>query len=417
MARARCLGERRAGEIALSISRRGILSAAGALAGGLGLTGVWPRGTPAQAQGPAGEPAGGCVSDPAALLNLHEFEDKARGCLPHMAYEFVASGAADEITLRWNREAYDRIVLRPRVLRDVAEVDTRVRLLGRELPFPILLAPTAYHRVLHPEGEIATARGAGAARATWVVSTSTTTAVEDIARAATGPLWFQLYVQSDREFTRDLVRRAEDAGCQAVCLTVDQPVLGARNRQTRARFQMPPGLSTTNMYDIGPGRQSIMDPRRVGVTWKDVEWLRSILRVPLLLKGILDAGDAEQAVQSGVQGLLVSNHGARILDTAPATIDALPEVADRVAGRVPVLVDGGIRRGTDVLKAIALGATAVLIGRPYCYGLSVAGADGVRRVIDILRLELEMAMKLTGRPTISAIDRSVLWTHRPSATR
>jgi 4-hydroxymandelate oxidase len=255
VARARCLGQRRAEEIALNISRRRVLSAAGALAGGLGLTGVWPRGTPAQAQGPAGEPAGGCVSDLAALLNLQEFEDKARGCLPHMAYEFVASGAADEITLRWNREAYDRIVLRPRVLRDVAKVDTRVSLLGRELPFPVLLAPTAYHRVLHPEGEIATARGAGAAQATWVVSTSTTTAVEDIARAATGPLWFQLYVQSDREFTRDLVRRAEDAGCQAVCLTVDQPVLGARNRQTRARFQLPPGLSTPHMYDIGPGRQ------------------------------------------------------------------------------------------------------------------------------------------------------------------
>lgn len=351
------------------------------------------------------------------LINLDDYHDAAKALLPAAVWEYIDGGAADEITLRWNREAYDRIVLRPRVLRDVAEVDTRVRLLGRELPFPILLAPTAYHRVLHPEGEIATARGAGAARATWVVSTSTTTAVEDIARAATGPLWFQLYVQSDREFTRDLVRRAEDAGCQAVCLTVDQPVLGARNRQTRARFQLPPGLSTPHMYDIGPGRQSIMDPRRVGVTWKDVEWLRSILRVPLLLKGILDAGDAEQAVQSGVQGLLVSNHGARILDTAPATIDALPEVADRVAGRVPVLVDGGIRRGTDVLKAIALGATAVLIGRPYCYGLSVAGAEGVRRVIDILRLELEMAMKLTGRPTISAIDRSVLWTHRPSATR
>ncbi|HVR69262.1 MAG TPA: alpha-hydroxy acid oxidase [Vicinamibacteria bacterium] len=399
----------------MSVSRRRILSAGGGLAGGLALAGAFP-GLPRARAARQGQGDAPCAADLAELLNLPDFEDRARGCLPHMAYEFVASGAADEITLRWNREAYDRIRLRPRVLRDVARVDTRVTLLGRELPFPILLAPTAYHRVLHPEGEIATARGAGAAQATWVVSTSTTTAVEDIARAATGPLWFQLYVQSDREFTRDVVRRAEDAGCQALCLTVDQPVLGARNRQTRAKFQLPAELATPHMYDIGPGRQSIMDPRRVGVTWKDVDWLRSILRVPLLLKGILDAEDAERAVQSGVQGLLVSNHGARILDTAPATIDALPEVAERVAGRVPVLVDGGIRRGTDVLKAIALGATAVLIGRPYCYGLSVGGSAGVRRVVDILRHELEMAMMLTGRPSLASIDRSVLWEpHSPAA--
>jgi 4-hydroxymandelate oxidase len=388
----------------VSVSRRRILLGGGGLLGGLA-AGALP--TRSRAQGPA--PGAPCVADLAELLSLPDFEEKARSCVSHMAYEFVAAGAADQITLRWNREAYDRIRLRPRVLRDVSTVDTRVTLLGRELAFPILLAPTAYHRVLHPEGEIATARGAGAAGATWVVSTSTTTAVEDIARAATAPLWFQLYVQSDREFTRDLVRRAEAAGCHALCLTVDQPVLGARNRQARAKFRLPPGLTTPHMYDIGPGKQDIMDPRRVVVTWKDVDWLRSIARVPVLLKGILDADDAELAVQNGASGLLVSNHGARILDTAPATIDALAQVAERVAGRVPVLVDGGIRRGTDVVKAIALGATAVLIGRPYCYGLGVGGADGVRRVIEILRLELEMALKLLGRPSLRDLDRSVLW--------
>jgi 4-hydroxymandelate oxidase len=387
----------------MPVTRRGLFSAGGALIGTHAL-----RGT-AAASALASTGVAECLADPAAILSLPEFEERARACMSHMAYEFVASGAADEHTLRWNREAFDRIRLRPRVLQDVAKVDTRVTLLGRELPFPILLAPTAYHRVIHPEGEIATARGAGAAAATFVVSMSTTTAVGDIARVASAPLWFQLYVQSDREFTRDVVRQAERAGCEALCLTVDSPVIGARNRQTRAKFQLPPDVMTPHLYDIGRGKQAITDPRRVAVTWKDVEWLRAETKLPLLLKGILDDGDADRAVQAGVQGILVSNHGARNLDTAPATIDALPFVVDRVAGRVPVLVDGGIRRGTDVLKALALGAAAVLIGRPYCYGLSVGGAEGVRRVVGILRQELEMAMMLTGRASIQRIDRSLLW--------
>jgi 4-hydroxymandelate oxidase len=296
------------------------------------------------------------------------------------------------------------------VLEDVARVDTRVSLLGRELAFPILLAPTAYHRALHPDGELATAKGAGAAGATWVVSTATTTTLEEIGRTATAPLWFQLYVQPDRGVTRELVQRAEASGCQALCLTVDTPVLGARDRQVRARFALPPGVTAPYMTQLGAGAQAVSDPRRgVAVTWKDVEWLRSIARVPLLLKGILTADDAERGIAAGAQGIIVSNHGARNLDTLPATIEALPEVSDRIGGRVPILIDGGVRRGTDVLKAVALGATAVLIGRPYCYGLSVGGAAGVQRVVDILRTELEMALQLTGRRTLAELDRSVLW--------
>ena len=343
------------------------------------------------------------------ILSVPEFEERARLLMPPMAYEFVASGAADEHTLRWNREAFDRIRLRPRVLRDVSTVDTRVALLGRELAFPILLAPTAYHRVLHPEGELATARGAAEAGATWIVSMGTTTALGDLARAATSPWWFQLYFQSDPEFTRDVVQQAEAAGCEALCLTVDSPIIGARNRQARAGFRLPPDVTTPHLYDIGHRKQAIMDPRRVAATWKDVEWLRALTRLPVVLKGILDAEDAELAIQAGAAGIIVSNHGARNLDTTPATIDALPDVAERVDGRVPVLVDGGIRRGTDVLKAIAFGARAVLIGRPYCYGLSVAGSDGVRRVVEILRAELEAAMMLSGVAAIGAIDRAVLW--------
>jgi 4-hydroxymandelate oxidase len=351
------------------------------------------------------------------ILSVPEFEERARLLMPPMAYEFVASGAADEHTLRWNREAFERIRLRPRVLRDVSALDTRVALLGRELAFPILLAPTAYQRVLHPEGELATARGAAEAGATWIVSMGTTTALADLARAATSPWWFQLYFQSDREFTRDVVQQAEAAGCEALCLTVDSPIIGARNRQARAGFRLPSGVTTPHLYDIGHRKQAIMDPRRVAATWKDVSWLRALTRLPIVLKGILDAEDAELGIQAGAAGIIVSNHGARNLDTTPATIDALPDVAERVDGRVPVLVDGGIRRGTDVLKAIALGARAVLIGRPYCYGLSVAGGEGVRRVVDILRAELEAAMMLSGVAAIGAIDGAVLWDRAPVTGR
>jgi 4-hydroxymandelate oxidase len=337
-------------------------------------------------------------------FSLHDFEEIARQRMPSMVYEFVASGAADEKTLQWNREAYDRIRLRPRVLQDVASVDLSLTLLGLHLPSPILLAPVAYQRLMHPEGELETARGAGAAGATWVVSTSTNTSIEEIASVATAPLWFQLYMQSDREFTRELVARVEAAGCRALVLTVDTPTLGARNRQAKAGFSLPDGMPTPHLFNV-----NIAAPARVVVTWRDVEWLRSIARVPVLLKGILDPLDAERAIATGAGGVIVSNHGARNLDTLPATIDALPAIAQRVAGRVPLLVDGGIRRGTDIVKALALGATAVLIGRPYCYGLSVGGAAGVTRVVQLLEQELAMAMMLLGRGRVGAIMSDVLW--------
>ncbi len=343
------------------------------------------------------------------ILSLPEFEERARLCMTPMAYEYVASGAADEHTVRWNREAFDRIRLRPRVLRDVTSIDTRVTLLGREHAFPILLAPTAYQRVLHPEGEIATARGAAAAGITWIVSVGTTTPLQEIAGATAAPLWFQLYFQSDRAFTRDLVQQAEASGCEVLCLTVDSPIIGPRNRQARAGFRLPPEMTTPHLYDIGHRNQAVMDPRRVVATWQDVEWLRGFTTLPVVLKGILDGADAGRGIQAGAAGIVVSNHGGRNLDTAVAAIDALPEVVEHVGGRVPVFVDGGIRRGTDVLKALALGAGAVLIGRPYCYGLSVAGSEGVRRVVEILRAELEAAMMLTGVARLSEIDRSVLY--------
>lgn len=379
---------------------------------------------------PAVQPAGSSLPQTAAALGpelscLTDFEAPAKARVSHMAWEFFNGGVADEITMRWNIEAYQRIKLKPRVLVDVSKLDTRVNIFGQELAFPIILAPTAYHKLAHPDGELATARGAGAAHATMVVSTVATTSIEDIAKAATQPLWFQLYVQRDRGFTKDLVQRAEDAGVRALCLTVDTPITGARNREMRAQFNLPPELDRPNLRGLKINGQLIAnDPNahlasgdsiytRVAdpsLSWKDLEWLLSFAKVPVLTKGILNPDDADRAVKTGVKGIMVSNHGARNLDTVPATIEVLPHVTEKVAGRVPVIVDGGVRRGTDVLKALANGANAIMIGRPYLYALSVAGDAGVAQCINILRREFEMAMALTGRPTIASIDRSVLWT-------
>jgi 4-hydroxymandelate oxidase len=409
-------------EIAMPITRREALLSAGLLAA-VGALPVAADSEPFRQASQSGSYPQSNI-DP-ELVCLSDFEESAKTKLPHMTWEFFNGAVADEITMRWNKEAYQRIRLKPRILVDVSKLDTRVTLFGQEHPFPIILAPTAYHKLANPEGEVATARGAGAAGATMVVSTVATTSVEDIAAAAKAPLWFQLYYQPDRGFTRDLVQRAESAGCRAICLTVDTPVVGARNREARAGFKLPENLSLPNLSGLkvngvdmmknagghgaaaGSIYSAVMD---AGMTWPDIDWLLSVAKVPVLFKGVLNPDDADHAVKAGVAGIMVSNHGARNLDTVPATVDALPQVVEKVAGRVPVIVDGGVRRGTDVLKALALGASVVMIGRPYLYGLGVAGADGVAAVVNILRKEFEMAMALTGRPTIASIDRSVLWT-------
>jgi 4-hydroxymandelate oxidase len=355
------------------------------------------------------------------IASLTEFEALASARLPRMAYDHLAGGAGSEVTLRANREAWDHLRLRPRILVDVSQIDISVRLFGHELEHPILLAPTAYHGLYHPEGELETVRGAAASCSTLVASSYATRSIEDMARTASVSLWFQLYVERDREFTRDLVRRAEEAGCKALCVTVDQPLRGYRDRDIRNAFALPPGLERANLRGLGEAmRQQVLvsdgiysaahDPT---FTWQDLEWLRSLVRIPLLVKGVLTPEAAEKAIQAGVAGLIVSNHGGRSLDTVPATAEVFPLIAEQVSGRVPLLVDGGIRRGTDVLKALALGAQAVLIGRPYVYALAVAGAAGISRAVDILTTELKMALAMSGRPTIASIGRDVIWTDLP----
>jgi 4-hydroxymandelate oxidase len=349
-------------------------------------------------------------------LNLFDFEALAHQRMSPLAWEYITSAAADEITVRWNRAAFDRIRLKPKTLVDVSKLDTKVTLFGRELPFPILLAPTALHKLVHPEGDVATARGVSAAGTSMVLSSHASTSVEDVTKAATTPVWFQLYVLRDRGFTRSLAQRAEAAGCQALCVTADYPVTGVRNREDRSNFVLPPGIELPNLkraeaskHGTDTQTNEALVPHADNFTWKDVEWLRALFHGPVLLKGILNPDDADEAVKSGASGIIVSNHGGRNLDTVPATIDALPHVVDRVAGRIPVLMDGGVRRGTDVFKALANGANAVLIGRPYLHGLAVAGEAGVTRVVRILEREFAITMAMMGRTSLSGIDGTGIW--------
>lgn len=322
---------------------------------------------------PAGEfVAGGKGSDPVESFEPVDLADYARLAPARMstgAWEYLQGAPADGEVLRRNKAAYQTLRLRPNVLVDVSQLDTRVTLLGQEMAFPIVLAPIGNHQRVHPEGELATARGAAMTGATWIVSPTAATSLEEIARATTSPLWFQLRGRGDRELTREQVERAQAAGCRALVFEAAVPT----------------------------------------VAGKEITWLREQTSLPVLVKGIIHPNDAAWALAAGAQGLIISNQGATNPEAVPATIDALPAVAAKVAGRVPVLVEGGIRRGTDVLKALALGATAVLIGRPCLQGLALNGATGVAHVTRILRRELEMAMASTGRPTIRSIDDSVIW--------
>lgn len=350
---------------------------------------------------------------PAGVVNLGDFELPAKARLGAEAWAYLSGGAADEITLRANRAAWDAMRLHPRVLRDLAGGHTRVKLLGRELTHPVLLAPIAYQRLFHADGELAIAHAAAAQSAGLILSAQASVMMEDVAApmradAQAGPLWFQLYWRDDHDFMQALLERVERAGYEALVLTVDAPVHGARDRERRAGFKLPDDIRAVNLggrkkpLTLQSGQSALFDgllPR--AATWVEIDWLRAHSRLPLLLKGVSHLDDAREALRRGVAGLIVSNHGGRTLDTLPATAHLLPLLRAGLGPEVPLLVDGGIRRGTDVLKAFALGANAVLLGRPYVHALAAAGALGVAHALRLLRDELEIAMALSGCKTLA----------------
>ena len=355
------------------------------------------------------------------FVNLLELEALAKPRLPTAVFDYFAGGAHDEITLGANRRAYDAIALRPRVLVDVSRRDLSMTLLGQTLAFPVLVAPMALQRMAHTDGEMATARAAASLKTVFTVSTLSSVTVEEIRPACVLAPWFQIYVHQDRALTEGMLARVAACGYGALVLTVDTPVLGRRERDVRNTFQPPPGVAFANMM-AGTGATTGTSERDsalamyfaarhdASVTWKDLAWLRRTCPLPLVLKGVMRGDDAKRAADHGVDALIVSNHGGRQLDTSIPTIRALAEVAEGAGPNVPVLVDGGVRRGTDVLKAIALGARAVLVGRPVLWGLALDGETGVGRVLTTLRDELDTAMALCGCATLSDIGRDLVVT-------
>jgi 4-hydroxymandelate oxidase len=350
------------------------------------------------------------------LVNVREFEALARERLDPVHYDYFAGAAQDEVTMRANESAFARLALVPRILRGAAPPSLDVTLLGADASMPIVMSPTAFHRLAHPEAERATARAAAEARTIMIAAMLSTVAIEDIAaeagKVAEDPaLWFQLYIQPDLGFTEAIVRRAEAAGCRALVVTVDSPALGRHERNDRNDFHdLPDGMRCENLRELRGGepgsvRQVVLSPE---ISWRHIDWLREITSLPIVLKGALHPLDARLAVERGVDALLVSNHGGRQLDTVPATIDQLPIVAEAVEGRVPLLLDGGVRRGTDVVKALALGARAVAVGRPVLWGLAADGEAGVTRVLEMLRAETAHTLTLCGCDGPRAVTRDLV---------
>jgi 4-hydroxymandelate oxidase len=333
------------------------------------------------------------LGDP-AFVTVDDYEPAARELLPLDVFEYFAGGAGNEWTLSENRRAFDRWVIRPRMLTGAYPPDPSTEILGTRVAFPLLISPWAYQRMAHPDGELATARAAARAGTIMAVSTTAMDLLEEVAAASEFTKWWQLYVFTDRGLTEDVLHRVHAAGYGAVCFTVDFPVGGLRHRDTRSGFDMPMGL---------PEDDQVYDPF---ITWDDLAWIRERAPLPLLVKGIMTAEDARLAVEHGADGIVVSNHGGRQLDGVAAGITVLPEVVEAVQGRIPVIVDGGVRRGTDIFKAVALGASAAMTARPVCWGLAVNGEDGVIRVLGILRAEFENAMTLAGVKAVADISRA-----------
>jgi isopentenyl diphosphate isomerase/L-lactate dehydrogenase-like FMN-dependent dehydrogenase len=346
------------------------------------------------------------------LVNVWDYERAAEARLDPGAFGYVAGGANDEWTMRENRAAFERWVLRPRMLVDISEVTTATTVLGAESSMPLFVAPTAFQRTVHPDGEVAMARAAAAVGTVMCLSTFATATIEEVVEAAPAALrWFQLYWSSDRGFVSDVVGRAEGAGFGAILVTVDLPRLGRREKDLRTGFVVPEELPVPAFLALADAARSV-SPEDISwavddtLTWRDLEWLRSVSSLPVLVKGVLTAEDTLLAAEAGADGVVVSNHGGRQLDGVGATLDALPEVVEAAGERLVVLMDGGIRRGSDVVKALALGAQAVLAGRPPLWGLGANGADGAQRVLELLRDEIELALALCGCTSPAQVTRA-----------
>src|SRR4051794_9197459 len=359
------------------------------------------------------------------ILNLDSLEARARERLDPMLFDYIAGGSGDEWTLAENRAAWSRFQLLPRMLRGVADRSLATTVLGRSVSFPVLVPPMGFHGLCHLEGETATARATAAEDTIFCASTVSNCSLESIAEASgNGTRWFRLYVYRDREITRGLVQRAAAAGYSALCLTVDTPLAGNRERDRRNALRMPSHLELGNFprahtdqhhhpEEAGSSlAQYIAAQWDPSLTWSDVEWLRSIAPIPLIVKGILAPKDAVLAIEHGASAVIVSNHGGRQLDSVPAPITMLPAIVDAVGGRAEVLLDGGVRRGIDVLKALAFGARAVLVGRPVLWGLTLDGEAGVRAVLQHIRGELDLAMALSGCATLADIGRALIFKDR-----
>ncbi|KAI5621319.1 hydroxyacid oxidase 2 isoform X2, partial [Silurus asotus] len=350
-----------------------------------------------------------------AKVCLTDFEEYARQHLSKPTWDYYAAGADECCTRDDNLQAYKRIRLRPRILRDVSVIDTRTTILGSEISFPVGIAPTAFHCLAWHEGELATARATESVNTCYITSTYSTCSVEEICAAApNGYRWFQLYVYRDRKLSEQLVHRVEALGYKALVLTVDVPYTGKRRDDIRNQFKLPPHLKVKNFEGMFQETaeteeygvpSNTLDP---SINWKDIHWLQSLTRLPIIIKGILTKEDAELAVEHGVQGIIVSNHGGRQLDGGPATIDCLSEIVDTVQGRIEVYMDGGIRTGSDVLKALALGAKCVFIGRPAIWGLAYKGEEGVKEVLQILNEEFRLSMGLSGCRNMAEINRNLI---------
>lgn len=353
-------------------------------------------------------------------VNIYEYEEIARSKMGKGEYDFIAGAATDEITLRRTRAVFDSIMMRPRMMVDISQRELATQVLGHTIRFPIMLDPAGNQSAAHPEGELASVRAAGTVGTILVLSAQSSRTLEEVAQAATGPVWFQQYFFKDRVLTLEMAQRAEAAGYSALCLTLDAKVKPKRERNMRNNYSGPPSPNYAHLDVTGStwsfgldGPTGTNDLRDPASTWDDLDWLAANTPLPLVVKGIMVGEDGKYAAEHGAQGVIVSNHGARYLDTTLATIEVLPEVVEAVGGKAEVYLDGGIRRGSDVFKALALGARAVLIGRPVFWGLSVEGEQGVVSVLEMLRDELDATMGICGRTTVASIDRDCLATVSP----